>query len=165
MTLLNISVGNQISEAWGNKICFLLFMIPHIIYIFIICAYWSGPVPAPFGAKLQGLIKSQKLHTLKNTVLLLLLPPTPLLFHTGWCPALLGLAKHRPIVFIKNWYLLFIVFWPRWLCVRHPRWRLQCLAGHCYYHRSVFFFSPSFAFDPLWGKSRVWKFVSPNILA
>ena len=22
--------------------------------------------------------------------------------------------------------------WPRWLCVGHPRWRLQCVAGHCY---------------------------------
>ena len=28
-----------------------------------------------------------------------------------------------------------------------------------------FLFSPSFAFDPLWGISRVRKFVSPNILA
>ena len=37
-------------------------------------------------------------------------------------------------------------------------------AGHCYYHRSLFL-SPSFAFDPLWGNSRGWKFVSPNILA
>ena len=27
--------------------------------------------------------------------------------------------------------------WPRRLCVRHPRWRLQCVAGHCFYHRSV----------------------------
>ena len=61
-------------------------------------------------------------------------------------------------------------FWPRQLCVRHPRWRLQCVAGHCYYQLSVFlslsFFSPpSFAFDPLQGNSRAWKFVSPNILA
>ena len=31
--------------------------------------------------------------------------------------------------------------WPRRLCVRHPRWRLQYVAGHCYYQLSVFFFS------------------------
>ena len=30
-------------------------------------------------------------------------------------------------------------------CVLHPRWRLQCVAGHCYYHRSVFL---SFFFGP-----------------
>ena len=44
---------------------------------------------------------------------------------------------------------------------------LQCVAGHCYYQLSLFFFffSPSFAFDPLRGISRVRKFVSPNILA
>ena len=34
-----------------------------------------------------------------------------------------------------------LVYWPRRICVRHPRWRLQCVAGHCYYHRSVFFYS------------------------
>ena len=26
-----------------------------------------------------------------------------------------------------------MVFWPRRLCMRHPRWSLQCVAGHCYY--------------------------------
>ena len=30
---------------------------------------------------------------------------------------------------------------------------------------SLFFLSPSFAFDPLRGISRVWELVSPNILA
>ena len=34
-------------------------------------------------------------------------------------------------------------FWPRRLCVRHPRWLLQCVAGHCYYtnFQSSFFLS------------------------
>ena len=38
----------------------------------------------------------------------------------------------------------WIIYWPRRLCVHHPRWRLQCVAGHYYYHRSVFlsFFGP-----------------------
>ena len=27
-------------------------------------------------------------------------------------------------------------YWPRRLCVRHPRWRLQCVAGHCYYYHT-----------------------------
>ena len=44
-----------------------------------------------------------------------------------------------------------------------PEVVLQCVAGHCYYHRSVFLsfflsfslFSPSFAFDPLRGNSHV----------
>ena len=27
---------------------------------------------------------------------------------------------------------------PRRLCVRHPWWRLQCVAGHCYYQLPVF---------------------------
>ena len=30
------------------------------------------------------------------------------------------------------------LFWPRRLCVWHPRWRLQYVAGHCPCHRSVF---------------------------
>ena len=47
-----------------------------------------------------------------------------------------------------------------------PEVALQCVAGHCYYQLSVFFsLSPSFAFDPLRGISRGWKFVFPNILA
>ena len=25
------------------------------------------------------------------------------------------------------------LYWPRRLFVRHPRWRLQCVAGHCYF--------------------------------
>ena len=41
-----------------------------------------------------------------------------------------------------------------------PEVVLQCVAGHCYYQLSVFFLPfPSFAFDPLRGISRVWKFV------
>ena len=42
--------------------------------------------------------------------------------------------------------------WPSRYCVRHPRWHLQCVTGHCYYHRSVSFFSPSFAFDLIRGE-------------
>ena len=60
------------------------------------------------------------------------------------------------------------LFWPRRLaCVMCICVRLACL-GHCYHYRSVLFslfISPSSAFDPLRGNSRVWKFVSPNILA
>ena len=85
--------------------------------------------------------------------------------------------------------------WPRRLCMRHPRWRLQCVADQCYYNfwsrracvrhtwwrtkRSWPLFSPTFfffflflflssppsTFHPLRGISRAWKFVSPNILA
>ena len=29
--------------------------------------------------------------------------------------------------------------WPRRLCVRHTRWRSECVAGHCFCHCSVFF--------------------------
>ena len=43
-------------------------------------------------------------------------------------------------------FSLPLTYWPRRLCMRHPRWRLQCVAGHCYYHRSVFFF---FFFPPV----------------
>ena len=55
-------------------------------------------------------------------------------------------------------------FWPRLACAT------QCVASHCYYQISVSlsFFSlsfSSFAFDPLRGISRGWKFVSHNILA
>ena len=32
---------------------------------------------------------------------------------------------------------LFEFCWSRRLCVRHSRWHLQCLAGHCYYQLSV----------------------------
>ena len=46
-------------------------------------------------------------------------------------------------------------FWPRRLCVRHPRWFFF-----------LFSFSfPSFAFDPLRGNFRVRNNVCPNILA
>ena len=47
-----------------------------------------------------------------------------------------------------------------------PEVALHCVAGHCYYILSVFFFSlsfPYFAFDPLPGISRGWKFVSPDM--
>ena len=37
-------------------------------------------------------------------------------------------------------------FWPRRLCVLHPRWRLQCVAGHCYYQLSVSSFFNNFCF-------------------
>ena len=40
-------------------------------------------------------------------------------------------------------------------CVCHPRWRLQCVAGHCYYQLLLLFLSfTSFAFDSLRGNSR-----------
>ena len=32
------------------------------------------------------------------------------------------------------------LFWLRRLCVRHTRWCSQCVAGYCYYHRSVSLF-------------------------
>ena len=89
------------------------------------------------------------------------------------------------------------VFWPRRLCMRHTRWRcnaeldivitivqsfsllaqaalrvppevaLQCVAGHCYYHRSV---SLSFIFwsrracvrHPWWRTKRSWPLFSPT---
>ena len=54
------------------------------------------------------------------------------------------------------------------VCVRHPRWHLQCVAGHCYYRLwlslSPFSFTSS-PFSPLQGNSRGWSVVSPNILA
>ena len=49
---------------------------------------------------------------------------------------------------------------PRRLCVHHPRWRLQCAAGHCYYQLSVFllsFFS-IICFRPTSGKFPRLKF-------
>ena len=61
--------------------------------------------------------------------------------------------------------IVFTYFWPRLLFVRHLRWRLQCMAGHSYYQRSVFlsfsFSFPSFAFDPLRGKLSRLKFHFP----
>ena len=41
-------------------------------------------------------------------------------------------------------------YWPRRLCVRHPRWRLQCVAGHCYYQLSVFFLCFFFSLSVFW---------------
>ena len=82
--------------------------------------------------------------------------------------------------------------WPRRLCVRHPRWRLQCVAGHCYYHRSVFLFLaqaalrappevafamrswplllPSFSLSsivnhPWWRMKRSWPLFSPTFFS
>ena len=47
--------------------------------------------------------------------------------------------------------LHFVFLWPRRLCVRHPRWRWQCVAGH--YQLSVCFLSFSvFCFWPTSGK-------------
>ena len=43
--------------------------------------------------------------------------------------------------------------WPSRYCVRHPRWHLQCVTGHCYYQLSVslsFFYV--FCFWPTSGK-------------
>ena len=49
--------------------------------------------------------------------------------------------------------------------MRRPRCRLQCLAGHCNYHRSVFFFlffSPYFAIFPTSGKPLRLKICFPQ---
>ena len=62
--------------------------------------------------------------------------------------------------------LFSLTFGPGGFACATQTWHLQCVAGHCYYHLSVFlssFFSPTFPFDPLWGNFRSWKFVSPNI--
>ena len=58
-------------------------------------------------------------------------------------------------------------FWPRRLCVCPLRWRLQCIAGHCYYHRSVsllsyFFFLSVFCFWSTSGKFPKLKFCFPQ---
>ena len=45
---------------------------------------------------------------------------------------------------------LGIWFWPRWLCVRYPRWPLQCVAGHCYYQLSVSLFFSLSSFPSFW---------------
>ena len=47
---------------------------------------------------------------------------------------------YRYVCLFSETVQIFTDFWPRRLCVRHRRWRLQCVAGHCNYHRSVFFF-------------------------
>ena len=63
---------------------------------------------------------------------------------------------------------LGVTCWPRRLCVRHPRWRLQCVAGHRYYHRSVslsfFLFSLSsvFCFWPTSGNLPCVKICFPQ---
>ena len=74
--------------------------------------------------------------------------------------AYLGLRVHNPT--LLSWVEFFFNHAPLWkyfvrcvqpslqcqvlfilaqaACVRHPRWRLQCIASHCYYLRSVHFF-------------------------
>ena len=51
----------------------------------------------------------------------------------------LGRAPPEVAFAMHSWPLLLptFFFWPRRLCVRHPRCRLQCVAGHCCYHLSV----------------------------
>ena len=66
----------------------------------------------------------------------------------------------------------FILLLAQAACVRHACLRAPCVAWPLLLPSFslssflfFFFFSPSFAFDPLQGISRAWKFVSPNILA
>ena len=51
------------------------------------------------------------------------------------------------------WITPLLFNWPRWLCVRRPRWRLQCVAGHCCYHHSVFFSLSLFSVFCFWPTS------------
>ena len=69
----------------------------------------------------------------------------------------MGGTMHTSLRFHRNFQMCEINLilhisnnWPRRLCLRHPRWCLQCLAGHCYYQLPVslsfffpFFLSPS----------------------
>ena len=43
--------------------------------------------------------------------------------------------------------------WPRRLCVRHTRWRSECVAGHCFCHCSVFLLSFFFSVFCFWPTS------------
>ena len=81
-----------------------------------------------------------------------------------------------PIVVVTTGYywsqLTFVVFWPRRLacamrapCVLACAMRSLAIVITIIQSLSLSSLSSSFAFDPLRGISRVWKFVSPNILA
>ena len=77
--------------------------------------------------------------------------------HTRWE------IKWGPVQYLTNHLLSSFCFnlkwypklnWPRWLYLRHPSWRLQCVAGHYYYitivqslFLSLFFFHPVFVLE------------------
>ena len=69
-----------------------------------------------------------------------------------WSIVIIGLMEAKK--FEQDWFLL-----AQAALRAPPEVAFQCVAGHCYYHRSVSFFfslfSPSLAFDPLRGISRV----------
>ena len=99
---------------------------------------------------------------------------------SGWCIIKCIFPRSGHILPISPFGTIFVKLAQAALCAP-PKVALQCVAGHCYYHRSVsllprwlaramrslaivitivrsslfLFFSPSFAFDPLRGNSRV----------
>ena len=66
---------------------------------------------------------------------------------------------------ITIFLLMCICFRPRRLCVRHPRWRWQCIAGHCYYQLSLlssFFFMKKGDFRAFFLRSVTAAWATPS---
>ena len=67
---------------------------------------------------------------------------------------------HHLFAHVWNWFKC----WPRRLCVRNQRGHLQCIAGNCFYHSSVFplSFLSVFCFWPTSGKLLFVKICFPQ---
>ena len=56
-----------------------------------------------------------------------------------WGKQIFSLESFPEVVFISSKKKLMAFILAQAACVRHPRWRLKCVAGHCYNQLSLFF--------------------------